>query len=93
MFGLSCPMHIAYRTLFCQLRNYIVYNFSQILLKPKFSRVQKIKTIGSTYMAATGLNQVSMRAGMHMHVFMCFFHIVLHYFVALLRPKAYSILD
>ena len=29
----------------------------QILLKPKFSGVQKIKTIGSTYMAATGLNK------------------------------------
>ena len=29
----------------------------QILLKPKFSGVQKIKTIGSTYMAATGLHK------------------------------------
>lgn len=30
--------------------------FMQLLSKPKFSGVEKIKTIGSTYMAATGLN-------------------------------------
>lgn len=30
--------------------------FLQLLSKPKFSGVEKIKTIGSTYMAATGLN-------------------------------------
>ena len=30
--------------------------FWQLLSKPKFSGVEKIKTIGSTYMAATGLN-------------------------------------
>lgn len=29
---------------------------TQLLSKPKFSGVEKIKTIGSTYMAATGLN-------------------------------------
>lgn len=28
----------------------------QLLSKPKFSGVEKIKTIGSTYMAATGLS-------------------------------------
>jgi hypothetical protein len=28
----------------------------QLLLKPKFSGVEKIKTIGSTYMAAAGLS-------------------------------------
>lgn len=28
----------------------------QLLLKPKFSSVEKIKTIGSTYMAAVGLS-------------------------------------
>lgn len=31
---------------------------SQLLSKPKFSGVEKIKTIGSTYMAATGLSAV-----------------------------------
>lgn len=30
--------------------------FKQLLLKPKFSGVEKIKTIGSTYMAAAGLS-------------------------------------
>lgn len=30
----------------------------QLLSKPKFSGVEKIKTIGSTYMAATGLSAV-----------------------------------
>ncbi|XP_065903234.1 adenylate cyclase type 6-like [Dysidea avara] len=40
-----------------RLLNEIINDFDDILLKPKFSRVQKIKTIGSTYMAATGLNQ------------------------------------
>ena len=29
----------------------------QLLEKPKFRGVEKIKTIGSTYMAATGLNK------------------------------------
>ena len=28
----------------------------QLLLKPKFSAVEKIKTIGSTYMVAAGLH-------------------------------------
>lgn len=31
----------------------------QLLLKPKFSSVEKIKTIGSTYMAAAGLSSPS----------------------------------
>lgn len=30
------------------------YDF-QLLLKPKFSSIEKIKTIGSTYMLASGL--------------------------------------
>ena len=28
---------------------------TQLLLKPKFSGIEKIKTIGSTYMTASGL--------------------------------------
>lgn len=51
----------------------------QLLSKPKFSGVEKIKTIGSTYMAATGLNvtpgpecaqashDVTQRGGMKSH--------------------------
>lgn len=29
----------------------------QLLSKPKFSSIEKIKTVGSTYMAAAGLNE------------------------------------
>ncbi|KTG45039.1 hypothetical protein cypCar_00042509, partial [Cyprinus carpio] len=39
-----------------RLLNEILADFDELLSKPKFSGVEKIKTIGSTYMAATGLN-------------------------------------
>lgn len=35
---------------------FVFFPFKQLLLKPKFSGVEKIKTIGSTYMAAAGLS-------------------------------------
>ncbi|KAG1929759.1 adenylate cyclase type 4-like [Pimephales promelas] len=35
--------------------NEIISDFDELLNKPKFSAVEKIKTIGSTYMAAAGL--------------------------------------
>ncbi|KAM9302041.1 adenylate cyclase type 7 [Gastrophryne carolinensis] len=38
-----------------RLLNEIIADFDELLMKPKFSAVEKIKTIGSTYMAATGL--------------------------------------
>ncbi|XP_054856634.1 adenylate cyclase type 7 isoform X2 [Eublepharis macularius] len=38
-----------------RLLNEIIADFDELLLKPKFSGVEKIKTIGSTYMAASGL--------------------------------------
>uniref|UniRef100_T1J4X6 adenylate cyclase n=1 Tax=Strigamia maritima TaxID=126957 RepID=T1J4X6_STRMM len=38
-----------------RLLNEIICDFDKLLLKPKFSSVEKIKTIGSTYMAASGL--------------------------------------
>lgn len=38
-----------------RLLNEIICDFDKLLLKPKFSRIEKIKTIGSTYMAAAGL--------------------------------------
>ena len=38
-----------------RLLNEIICDFDKLLLKPKFSSVEKIKTIGSTYMAAAGL--------------------------------------
>ncbi|MEE6520327.1 hypothetical protein FKM82_018169 [Ascaphus truei] len=39
-----------------RLLNEIIADFDELLSKPKFSSVEKIKTIGSAYMAATGLN-------------------------------------
>uniref|UniRef100_A0A3B3ZZH3 adenylate cyclase n=1 Tax=Periophthalmus magnuspinnatus TaxID=409849 RepID=A0A3B3ZZH3_9GOBI len=42
-----------------RLLNEIIADFDELLSKPKFSGVEKIKTIGSTYMAATGLNTAS----------------------------------
>ncbi|XP_078393746.1 adenylate cyclase type 4-like [Cetorhinus maximus] len=39
-----------------RLLNEIIADFDELLSKPKFSGVEKIKTIGSTYMAASGLN-------------------------------------
>lgn len=38
-----------------RLLNEIVCEFDKLLMRPKFSGVEKIKTVGSTYMAATGL--------------------------------------
>ncbi|CAB3399043.1 unnamed protein product [Caenorhabditis bovis] len=40
-----------------RLLNEIVCEFDKLLSKPKFSSVEKIKTVGSTYMAAVGLNE------------------------------------
>ncbi|XP_008403771.1 adenylate cyclase type 7 isoform X2 [Poecilia reticulata] len=39
-----------------RLLNEIVADFDELLSKPKFSGVEKIKTIGSTYMATAGLS-------------------------------------
>ncbi|XP_066510149.1 adenylate cyclase type 2-like isoform X3 [Hoplias malabaricus] len=39
-----------------RLLNEIIADFDELLSKPKFSGVEKIKTIGSTYMAAVGLS-------------------------------------
>uniref|UniRef100_A0A3Q2DEJ8 Adenylate cyclase type 7 n=1 Tax=Cyprinodon variegatus TaxID=28743 RepID=A0A3Q2DEJ8_CYPVA len=39
-----------------RLLNEIIADFDELLSKPKFSAVEKIKTIGSTYMAAAGLS-------------------------------------
>ncbi|XP_067870526.1 adenylate cyclase type 2-like [Heterodontus francisci] len=39
-----------------RLLNEIIADFDELLSKPKFSGVEKIKTIGSTYMAVSGLN-------------------------------------
>lgn len=38
-----------------RLLNEIICDFDKLLLKPKYSGIEKIKTIGSTYMAVSGL--------------------------------------
>lgn len=38
-----------------RLLNEIICDFDKLLLKPKYSGIEKIKTIGSTYMVASGL--------------------------------------
>lgn len=40
-----------------RLLNEIIADFDELLEKPKFNKVEKIKTIGSTYMAASGLTK------------------------------------
>ncbi|KAJ8664839.1 hypothetical protein QAD02_006501 [Eretmocerus hayati] len=39
-----------------RLLNEIICDFDKLLLKPKYSSIEKIKTIGSTYMLACGLS-------------------------------------
>ncbi|XP_042876635.1 adenylate cyclase type 2-like [Penaeus japonicus] len=39
-----------------RLLNEIIYDYDELLSKPKFSVIEKIKTIGSTYMVAAGLH-------------------------------------
>ncbi|XP_077982384.1 adenylate cyclase type 2-like [Glandiceps talaboti] len=41
-----------------RLLNEIIADFDELLSKPKYSCVEKIKTIGSTYMAAAGLHEL-----------------------------------
>ncbi|KAK2501522.1 hypothetical protein MC885_013296 [Smutsia gigantea] len=48
-----------------RLLNEIIADFDELLLKPKFSSVEKIKTIGSTYMAAAGLSDLERQ---HAHI-------------------------
>uniref|UniRef100_A0A3Q2GEQ1 Adenylate cyclase type 2 n=1 Tax=Cyprinodon variegatus TaxID=28743 RepID=A0A3Q2GEQ1_CYPVA len=51
-----------------RLLNEIIADFDELLSKPKFSGVEKIKTIGSTYMAATGLNTSTEHDRQYMHL-------------------------
>lgn len=43
--------------------NELIGDFDELLRKPEFRSVEKIKTIGSTYMAASGLNVQQMAEG------------------------------
>uniref|UniRef100_A0A158Q8J6 adenylate cyclase n=1 Tax=Elaeophora elaphi TaxID=1147741 RepID=A0A158Q8J6_9BILA len=40
-----------------RLLNEIVCEFDKLLSEPKFSKIEKIKTVGSTYLAAAGLDE------------------------------------
>lgn len=37
--------------------NEIICDFDSLMGEPRFSTIEKIKTVGATYMAASGLNQ------------------------------------
>ncbi|XP_051979582.1 adenylate cyclase type 9-like [Xyrauchen texanus] len=47
--------------------NELIGDFDELLRKPAFSNVEKIKTIGATYMAASGLNGQQCQEQLHPH--------------------------
>ncbi|XP_066513133.1 adenylate cyclase type 9-like [Hoplias malabaricus] len=51
--------------------NELIGDFDELLRKPAFSNVEKIKTIGATYMAASGLNGRQCREQTHPHAHLC----------------------
>uniref|UniRef100_A0A915Q461 adenylate cyclase n=1 Tax=Setaria digitata TaxID=48799 RepID=A0A915Q461_9BILA len=50
---------------FLRVLNEIIGDFDELLDRPDFSQVEKIKTIGPTYMAAAGLNPDRRRSAIH----------------------------
>lgn len=50
---------------FLRVLNEIIGDFDELLDRPDFSQVEKIKTIGPTYMAASGLNPERRRLALH----------------------------
>lgn len=52
---------------FLRVLNEIIGDFDELLDRPEYSHVEKIKTIGPTYMAASGLNPEKTRLAMHPH--------------------------
>ncbi len=51
--------------------NELIGDFDELLRKPAFSNVEKIKTIGATYMAASGLNGQQCQEQPHPHAHLC----------------------
>ncbi|TRY97818.1 hypothetical protein DNTS_014954 [Danionella cerebrum] len=51
--------------------NELIGDFDELLRKPSFSNVEKIKTIGATYMAASGLNGQQCKEQQHPHAHLC----------------------
>lgn len=50
---------------FLRVLNEVIGDFDELLNRSEFSHVEKIKTIGSTYMAASGLNPDRRRLSLH----------------------------
>ncbi|KFD63408.1 hypothetical protein M514_08325 [Trichuris suis] len=50
---------------FLRVLNELISDFDELLDRPEFIQVEKIKTIGPTYMAAAGLNPERRRLSMH----------------------------
>ncbi|KAE9556006.1 hypothetical protein FO519_000752 [Halicephalobus sp. NKZ332] len=50
---------------FLRVLNEVIADFDDLLERPEFSHVEKIKTIGATYMAAAGLNPEKRRLALH----------------------------
>lgn len=50
---------------YLRVLNELIGDFDELLEKPEFSNVEKIKTIGSTFMAASGLNPQVRQQGEH----------------------------
>uniref|UniRef100_A0A9J2PZX3 adenylate cyclase n=1 Tax=Ascaris lumbricoides TaxID=6252 RepID=A0A9J2PZX3_ASCLU len=50
---------------FLRVLNEIIGDFDELLDRPEFSQVEKIKTIGPTYMAASGLNPEKRKMAAH----------------------------
>ena len=50
---------------FLRVLNEVIADFDDLLERPEFSHVEKIKTIGATYMAASGLNPEKRRMALH----------------------------
>ena len=48
-----------------RLLNEIIIDFDEILDDEKFASVEKIKTVGSTYMAASGITPISDKVSQH----------------------------
>lgn len=62
---------------FWRVLNEVFGDFDELLDRPDFCHVEKIKTIGSTYMAASGLNPERRRLSLHPYehlyqVYACF---------------------
>ncbi|KAK0416611.1 hypothetical protein QR680_012590 [Steinernema hermaphroditum] len=50
---------------FLRVLNEVIGDFDELLDRPEFNQVEKIKTIGSTYMAASGLNPEKRKKASH----------------------------